>query len=262
MRSIRKHVRSTPMIGTSPIRLEHVVAPNLATWPSVGAREFIIALAPHEYDRVSIIDVGRALQKVVLDATRMGLATCCIGPGTDAKDVEILLRDRFVPGHDHVVCICALGYRSRFIPLASRVVTRFQTGRRPLDELFFADADLHTPLPVDQAPFSPFAPCYEGARWSPSAFNGQPIRCAAVTDEGGKAVERFDFYATTTSRYYAPVALGIWCGSWERGCQALGLPGHFQVLTPEQRDTKPTPDLPRYHVSWIADATSTTNVDA
>jgi hypothetical protein len=60
----------------------------------VGAREFLVALAPHEYDRVSIIDVGRALQKVVLDATRMGVATCCIGPGTDQTDIQNLLGDR------------------------------------------------------------------------------------------------------------------------------------------------------------------------
>lgn len=256
MRAIRKHVRSAPMIGTSPIRLEHVFARKLATWPTVGAREFIVALAPHDYDSVSIIDVGRALQKVVLDATRMGVATCCIGPGTDLVDIQDLLGDRFDPERDHVVCICALGYRSRYLPLASRVVTRVQTGRRPLDELFFADARLREPLAVDEPPFSLFGPCYEGARWSPSAFNGQPTRCVAVADTTGNAVERFDFYTTTTSRYYAPVALGIWCGSWEAGCQALGVPGHFQVLTPEERGVTAPLNPPRYHVSWIPDDTA------
>ena len=259
LRSVREHVQCDPRIGTGPIRLEHVVAPKLATWPTVGAREFLVALAPHEYDRVSIIDVGRALQKVVLDATRMGVATCCIGPGTDQTDIQNLLGDRFVPERDHVVCICALGYRSRFTPLASRVVTRVQTGRRPLDELFFADSRLDEPLPVDRDPFSLFGPCYEGARWSPSAFNGQTTRCAAVADESGKAVERFDFYTTTASRYYAPVALGIWCGSWEAGCRSLGIPGHFQILTPEERGAQPTPDPPRYHVSWIADHATAIN---
>ena len=74
-----------------------------------------------------------------------------------------------------------------------------------------------------------------------------------MADESGEAVERFDFYATTASRYYAPVALGIWCGSWEAGCRSLGIPGHFQVLTPEERGVQTAPDPPRYHVSWIAD---------
>lgn len=254
MRSIREHVQSDPMIGTSPIRLEHVFAPTFATWPTVGAREFIIALAPREYDRLSIIDVGRALLKVMLDATRMGVATCCIGPGANLTAAQDLLGDRFVPGRDHVVCICALGYDSHFKPLASRVVTRAQTGRRPLEELFFTDSTLREPLPLDEAPFSTFGPCYEGTRWSPSSFNGQTTRATAVTDETGKAVERFDFYATTASRFYAPVALGIWCGSWEVGVRTLGIPGHFQVLTPEERGVQVTADPPCYHMSWIPEA--------
>lgn len=251
--SIREHTRSDLMIGTSPVRLEHVVAPGLATWPTVGAREFIIAIAPREYDRVSIIDVGRALLKVVLDATRAGVATCCIGPGTDLSDAERLLGDRFDPEQDHVVCICALGYRSRFIPLASRVVTRAQTGRLPLEELFFADSALREPLALGEDRFARFEAVCEGARWSPSAFNKQTTRCAAVLDEGGKAVERFDFYATTASRYYAPVAVGIWCGSWEVGCETAGIPGRFGTLTAEERREPAASDLPRYQMSWFAD---------
>ena len=81
-----------------------------------------------------------------------------------------------------------------------------------------------------------------------------------MADESGEAVERFDFYATTTSRYYAPIALGIWCGSWEAGCRSLGIPGHFQVLTPEERGVQTAPDPPRYHVSWIADHSTTVGV--
>lgn len=252
--SIREHTRLDLLIGTSPVRLEHVIAPKLATWPTVGAREFIIAIAPREYDRVSVIDVGRALIKVVLDATRAGVATCCIGPGTDLTDAERLLGDRFDPEKDHVVCICALGYRSRFIPLASRVVTRAQTGRMPLEELFFTDSRLQEPLNLGEAPFAAFDACCEGARWSPSAFNGQTTRCAGVTDASGEAVQRFDFYATTTSRYYAPVAAGIWCGSWEVGCETLGIPGDFRVLTPEERGEPAAAELPRYHLSWIPGA--------
>ncbi|GLY83756.1 hypothetical protein [Actinoallomurus iriomotensis] len=64
-----------------------------------------------------------------------------------------------------------------------------------------------------------------------------------------------DFFTTTASRFYAPVALGIWCANWETGCEALGIPGRFQVLTPEERGVRDAPDLPRYHVSWIGRAT-------
>jgi hypothetical protein len=42
---------------------------------------------------------------------------------------------------------------------------------------------------------------------------------------------------------YAPVAL----------CEALGIPSHVAVLTPEERSVTDAPELPRYDVSWVAD---------
>jgi hypothetical protein len=153
-----------------------------------------------------------------------------------------------------VICICALGYRSRFEPLVVRIIAKVQSGRRPLAELFFADSRLRTPLPVAEAPFSRFEGCYEAARWALSAFNTQPTRCAAVPAADGRSVERFDFYTATASRYYAPVALGIWCGNWEVGCAALGLTGHFEALPAGRRGEAAAPDQPPlYHVSWVPD---------
>jgi hypothetical protein len=40
-------------------------------------------------------------------------------------------------------------------------------------------------------------------------------------------VRRVDFVATTPSRFYAPVALGIWVANWETGCAALGIEGRW-----------------------------------
>lgn len=103
------------LIGNSPIRLEYVAAP-LTVWPTVGAHEFIVAIAPRDYDRTAIIDVGRSLQHVVLHATKMGVATCWIGPGADQSSVIAHLGDHFDIDRDHVVCVCAVRYRSRFQP--------------------------------------------------------------------------------------------------------------------------------------------------
>ncbi|GAA4509327.1 hypothetical protein GCM10023191_070400 [Actinoallomurus oryzae] len=253
MRAIRDHTRPDHLIGTSPIRLEYVAAP-LTAWPAVGVHEFIVAIAPRDYDRLAIIDVGRSLHKVVLHATRMGVATCWIGPGADQTGIVTHLDGRFDPCEDHVVCVCALGYRSHFKPLTVRAIERMQHRRLPMTSLFFADSRLRRPLAVDAPPFSPFERCYEACRWSPSTLNSQTTRCAAVTDEAGRTVTRFDFYAATASRYYAPVALGIWCATWETGCDALGIKGHFQVLSPDDRGAHDAPALPRYDVSWIADS--------
>jgi hypothetical protein len=69
-------------------------------------------------------------------------------------------------------------------------------------------------------------------------------------------LKSFDFYATTASRYYAPVAVGIWCANWELGCEALGIQGHFAELAAGERciqDKKTMAQLPRYDVSWVLD---------
>ncbi len=241
-------------LGQRPIRFEYVAAP-LTVWPVVGAREFLVAIAPRKYDRLAVIDVGRSLQKVVIHATRMGLATCWIGPGADQKSIIKHLVDRFDPTRDHVICVCAIGYESMFKPLVIRLIHRLQYKRLPLSGLFFADPSFTTSLDTRTEPFSAFGRCYEVCQWSPSSFNGQTTRCAAVTERNadmGKLV-RFDFCASTNSRYYAPVALGIWCANWETGCEALARPGHFAVLSPDARAVENVPDLPRYDVSWVVD---------
>jgi hypothetical protein len=130
-----------------------------------------------------------------------------------------------------------------------------QHRRLPLDELFFSDPLLRHPLDVNAPPFSSFGRCYEICQWSPSSFNSQTTRCAAVTEQvgGTDRLVRFDFYATTSSRYYAPVGLGIWCANWETGCEALGISGQFAVLGPEERGMGAAPELSHYDVSWILD---------
>ena len=111
------------------------------------------------------------------------------------------------------------------------------------------------PLDTSEDPFDAYGRCYEVCQWSPSSFNGQTTRCAAVTEriEGEDRIVRFDFCASTGSRYYAPVALGIWCANWETGCEALGQPGQFAVLSPDARAIENAPDLPRYDVNWVVD---------
>jgi nitroreductase len=249
----RIHTAPSSLIGERAIRFEYVAAP-LTVWPVVGAREFFVAIAPREYHRLAVIDVGRSLQKVVLEATRMGVATCWIGPGADHVSLVKHLGDRFDPERDHIVCVLALGYASVLLPLTVRLMIRAQRRRLPLSSLFFADSGLEQPLDPESEPFRQFGRCYEVCQWSPSSFNGQPTRCAAVVTSDGNRLERFDFFASTTSRFYAPVALGIWCANWETGCNALGLAGRFSVLPVEERGVEESADPPRYDVSWVREA--------
>ena len=253
MEAVRVHM-AEPRIGESPISFEYISAP-LTVWPTVNATEFLVAIAPKEYDRFAVIDVGRSLQKIVMDVTRMGLSTCWIGPGADHASIMRHLGKRFNPEQDHIICVCAVGYKSGYIPLFIRIFNAQFYRRLPLSELFFADASFEQPLNVDTAPFNRFGRTYEICQWAPSSYNGQTTRCVAHTGENGD-LESFDFYATTASRYYAPVAVGIWCANWELGCKALGIQGHFAELPMGNKGNQSkitTAQFPNYDVSWILD---------
>jgi nitroreductase len=241
--SVRAHIEE-PILGPTPVRLEYIAAP-LTVWPTVNATEFLVAIVPKEYNRTSVIDVGRCLQKVVMDATRMGLGTCWIGPGADHASILRHLGDRFDADRDQIICVCAVGYKSKYIPLFVRVFN-FQFKRRlPLSELVFSDSALEQPVDVTTEPYARFGRAFEICQWAPSSYNGQTTRCVVVTDTSHE-VGRVDFYATTASRYYAPVALGIWASNWEMGCDALDIEGTFEILTHESQET-----LPHYDLSWL-----------
>jgi nitroreductase len=215
-----------PTIGRITPRLEYVAAP-LTVWPTVNASEFLVAIVPAAYDRTPIIDVGRTLQRVVMEATRMGLATCWIGPGADQRSIAAHLGDRFDPRADHIVCVCAVGYRSRYIPLFIRLFNHQMSPRRlPRSELFFADETLEQAIDTTAPPLLRFDRAWEACRWAPSSYNGQTTRAIVETDADG-CIDALHFLTVTDSRYYAPVALGIWCANWELACEALGERGVF-----------------------------------
>ncbi len=188
----------------------------------------------------------------MLDATRWGVATCWIGPGADHDSIRSALGDRFDPQRDHLVCVCAVGYKSFYLPTLIKVIQLFQHRRLPISSLFFADSGLEQPLDIAAAPFDASGRTYEACQWSPSSFDAQPTRCVGRIDDAGHGrAARFDFYASTSSRYYAPVALGIWCAHWETGCEEAGRLGHFAVLPSLQRGRTA---VPHYDVSWLQDS--------
>jgi len=214
-----------------------------------------VAIAPKNYSRQAIIDVGRSLQKLVLRATKMNVATCWIGPGADQKSVEAALGSKFNEETDHIICVCALGYASSYLPtFINLAVVRSQRNRLPLNNLFFVDKDMSCPVECDKPPFDAYRKVFEVCQWSPSSFNGQTTRCRAVLEEESDSrtqVSRFDFFCHTTSKYYAPVALGIWLANFEVGCRALKLDGRFSVVNENDRELSVPSSSFHYDISWI-----------
>lgn len=229
------------------VRFEYINEP-LTVWPVVNASEFIVAIAPKEYSRHAIINVGRSLQKIVMHATRMGVATCWIGPGADHTTITKQMGQRFDEKKDHIVCVCAIGYASKYLPLSIRLMGKSQSHRLPISELFFKDNRLSEPLNITESEFRRFERCYEICQWSPSSFNAQPTRAVAAATESGKI--KVDFYCTTESRYYGPLALGIWCSNWALGCEAIGIKGDALFLTDTSGVDTEASQTARYGISW------------
>lgn len=207
------------------VRAHYVNAP-LRVWPSVNAREFLVVLGPRAYDRKAVIEAGRAMHMVVLDATKAGIATCWIGPGADHASVEAALGADFDPARDHVICVIALGYASRYWPLMNRLAGLTGLPRKPLTDLVFEDVP-GLPLPLRHKAYAKIAPALEAVRRAPSSYNTQTTRLILSRDHDRLRIARFA--ATEGSRYYAPVALGIWAATWARATEALGITGTFRL---------------------------------
>lgn len=131
------------------------------SWPTVNASEFLVAIVPTEYDRFAVIEVGYTLQKVVIDATRMGLRTCWIGSGADHKSVVQHLGSKFDPARDSIICVCAFGYPSWLVPLFIRIFSWKMRQRLSLTKLYFSDKTMQRPLEVSAGPCHQFEQVFE-----------------------------------------------------------------------------------------------------
>eukprot|EP01083_Nonionella_stella_P026722 73599_1 len=261
MQHVKQQMLPSARLGDGSIRFEYLCAP-VDVWPVVNAKEYLVAIAPAEYNRSAVVDVGRCLQKIILHATTMNIATCWIGPGASHDSViKELGPSKFKEDIDQIICLCAVGYKSIYEPLITRVM-RWCVGRLPLTQLFFHNNSTASVEGLEEdmfslEPIARFTPCFEACRWSPSSFNAQPTRCVVVMEKND--VKRLDFYASTSSRYYAAVALGIWLANFEMACVEVGIRGHFKELEMEEmkyesmKENDVSSILIKYDMSWIVE---------
>ena len=198
MESVKKHL-AEPKFSSEKIRFEYISAP-IRVWPTVNATEFLVAIAPKKYNRLAIMDVGRTLQKVVIDATRMGLGSCWIGPGADHVSITTQLEGNFDTEKENIICVCAIGYESKYIPLFIKAFSKKVRNRLPIKSLFFSDHQMNKPIDVHCIPYNMFQRTYESCQYAPSSYNGQTTRAVILSSDN--IIRRIDFFAITTSRYY------------------------------------------------------------
>ncbi len=250
MESVQKRLKG-PKFSTEEIRFEYISTP-IRVWPVVNATEFLVAIAPKEYNRLTVMDIGRTLQNIVIDATRMGIATCWIGPGADHKSITSKLGERFNPNKENIICTCAIGYKSLYIPLFIKIFSKQMRTRLPIKSLFFDSYKMNQSIDINEEQYKSFGRTFEACQWAPSSYNGQTTRAILVSNNN--KINRIDFLASTSSRYYAAVASGIWCSNWEMGCNELQIDGVFTKLNDTEidlTDSQKTEGIPAYDMSWV-----------
>lgn len=202
-----------------------------------GAPHLLVGLVPEDTD-LARLDLGYVLEAVVLEATRLGLATCWMTGSYHPQRAADEIERR--PG-EVVAATVALGY-AREDPLARlhdgairRLVAAHR--RRPLEEIVFAGK---WGVPWSSVGAEPaLGEVLECARRAPSAVNRQPWRF--VVEDGGSAL-----YLFLTAP--APIDAGIvmahvalagaevgWDGDW-----AL----HWQEPAPARRMGAPPDAIP------------------
>jgi hypothetical protein len=204
---------------------------NLGTYGFISGAELFIVSAVKE-EEGAFVDLGYCFEKVILEATNMGLGTCWLG-GTFkranfAEKINIS-EDEIVPA------ISPVGYARDRRTIREMALRRFANSnqRKPWEELFF-DGDLDTPLLKDSAGL--YAVPLECVRIGPSASNNQPWRVSAQNQRGA-----FHFYLKRTWGYdkfngkidLQLVDIGIAMCHFELSAREKGLSGIWEVAKPE-----------------------------
>jgi len=183
---------------------------------------------------------GYAMERIVLQATEMGLGTCWLGIFKRGA-----FGDAMKPDGELMPAVAAIGVAAGKRSLMDRAVAAGAGARKrkPLETLFFEE-DFNTPINAS----GPLKECLEMVRIGPSASNKQPWRAARQ----GEAVH---FYLAETPGYAGNklpagtiqrVDMGIAACQMEMAAEALGLPGGFVVSDPKLN----APEGWSYSYSW------------
>ncbi len=181
-----------------------------------GAPHLLIGLLPQETDEARL-DLGYVLEQVVLEATRLGLATCWMTgsyrPDQAARAVEVATGET-------VAAAIALGYprQDRRARLHDRALRRLAGAhrRQPLERIVFDGqwGQAWSPEGADRA----LVEILECARLAPSAVNRQPWRFVVEPGRVNLALVE-----------PAPIDAGITMAHLALAAADLGRPGRWEV---------------------------------
>ncbi len=190
-----------------------------------GARLYVLGAVGS--GKGAMEDLGYCLEKIILEATALGLGTCWLGGtfkrGAFAAYME-LAADELLPA------ITPVGYPAVDRSAVERMM-RFGAGsnrRKPWSELFFK-GDGVTALAKQES--GPFRDVYEAVRMGPSASNKQPWRL--ILDQHGAThlyLKENKIYNRLMGKLQLQrVDMGIAMCHFEMAAEELKLPGAWHT---------------------------------
>ncbi|MCP4003242.1 MAG: nitroreductase [bacterium] len=215
-------------------------ARSLGTYGIIkGARLYLVAAIA---DTASArVDVGYCVEKIILEATRLGLGTCWMG-GTFRR--ANFARNAGAKEDEIIPVVTPVGYATKQKSLRERIMRRLAGAdqRKPWESIFFL-RDRDTPLPR-QGRFEAALACL---RLAPSASNKQPWRI--IERDAGC----FDFHLERTPRYnemmrgidLQMVDMGIAMCHFDLATAEAGCKGEFS-----RRSPAPSLEGTEYIASW------------
>lgn len=232
-------------------RVARILARYLGIYGLVqGAPHLLVGLV-QENDTRSLLDLGYVLEQVVLEATRLGLATCWMTgsyhPERAADEIER-------SPEESVAATVALGY-PREDPLArlhDETVRRLAGAhrRRPLSEIVF-DRKWGRPWAPEEADPA-LVEVLECARLAPSAKNQQPWRFVVEGSAGGPRPALHLFLTVP-----APIDAGIVMAHVTRSAAEVGWAGRWILQDLPGMITGSIPPAPSWAIpvgTFIPDA--------
>ncbi len=184
---------------------------------------------------------GYAMERIVLEATDMGLDTCWLGLFKHGPFGEAMK-----PDGEAMPAVLAVGYAAKKRSLLDRVTAAGAGARtrKPFESLFFED-DFITPMSAS----GKLKECLEQVRLAPSASNKQPWRAAKqdgavhfyMAEDKGYAGNRLLGFCIQR------VDLGIAACHMELGAKQLGMPGGIAISDPGLN----APGGWQYEFSWL-----------
>ena len=207
---------------------------NLGTYGVIsGAKEFIVGITPED-DMNAVQHLGYVLERVVLHATDMGIATCWLGGTFSRTGVAELVKA--VAG-DSIPAIIPIGYPTNHrhvLDIVVRLAIKAKA-RRPFERVCF-DGDFGKPL--DRSRAGDLENALEAIRLGPSSKNGQPWRILVAGDK--TAVHFYNLNDWHLDR-------GIAVCHFDLQVKEQGVPGEWRVENPGIT----VPDDVNYVISWF-----------